>query len=127
MDVNETVITSAHLPKLLRDYDAENNIAYFSQSEELKGNNSQKQMETTLNFDEFMELWLEEIMTIWQQDTIVPLEEVLERVKTLEKMIGSAYIEKTLQHTIGNRKEAAQRLQITDRRLRYLLKEKGKQ
>lgn len=127
MDVNETVITSAHLPKLLRDYDAENNIAYFSQSEELKGNNSQKQMETTPNFDEFMELWLEEIMTIWKQDTIVPLEEVLERVKNLEKMIGSAYIEKTLQHTIGNRKEAAQRLQITDRRLRYLLKEKGKQ
>ena len=55
----------------------------------------------------------------------VDLEHVLSLVKELETQIGRSFVMKTLKETVGNRKETAERLNITVRKLRYLLKEKG--
>ncbi|WP_416825654.1 sigma-54-dependent transcriptional regulator [Ectobacillus polymachus] len=69
--------------------------------------------------------WTDEILTTFNQKEELDLDEVLAQVKQLESEIGKAFIVRTLQHTLGNRKEAAKRLQITVRKLRYLLNEKS--
>lgn len=121
MDEEEKEIKMYHLPKQIIE-DENNMKSPFFAIEEKTPYNQQD-----VTFIEYVDTWQKEIKRIWNEEEIIPLEEVLASIKSLEKFIGSAYIEKALQHTIGNRKEAANLLGITDRRLRYLLKEKGKQ
>lgn len=131
LDEGETVITPAYLPEQLTSTHIEHegagsrigevdneaaDVRYYS-----------KQSRSGQSFTEYTEAWQKKVNAIWEQDAISPLEDVLEKVQALERFIGRAYIEKTLQHTMGNRKEAAALLNVTDRRLRYLLKEKGQQ
>lgn len=76
------------------------------------------------NLENFLQKWTNEILSDFKQKEEIDLEEVLAQVKQLESQIGKAFILRALQHTLGNRKEAAKRLQITVRQLRYLLNEK---
>lgn len=78
------------------------------------------------DFSQFLTIWKEEMLSLWEDDDIVDLDLLLERINQLEKYIGKAYIMKALKETIGNRKKAAELLNISERRLRYLLNEKGK-
>ncbi|WP_379968791.1 sigma-54-dependent transcriptional regulator [Ectobacillus sp. sgz5001026] len=76
------------------------------------------------HLENFLQEWTNEILSDFEQKEEIDLEEVLIQVKQLESQIGKAFILRTLQDTLGNRKEAAKRLQITVRKLRYLLNEK---
>lgn len=57
-------------------------------------------------------------------DTIIDLDKILSQLKDFEKELVRAFIKEKLKETIGNRRETAKRLKITDRKLRYLLNEK---
>ncbi|MDR7000027.1 sigma-54 dependent transcriptional regulator [Neobacillus niacini] len=77
------------------------------------------------NLESNLQKWTNEILTVFEQTEGIGLEEVLSLVKQLELQAGKAFILRALEETYGNRKEAAKRLQITMRKLRYLLNEKG--
>lgn len=79
------------------------------------------------DFNKFLTLWVDGMLDIWERDEIVPLDAVLENVRQLETYVGKAYVLKALKETIGDRKRAAERLKTSERRLRYILNEKGKQ
>ncbi len=71
-------------------------------------------------------MWKDELISIWESDEIIDLEILLDKIKQLEDYVGKAYIMKVLKETIGDRKKAAELLHISERRLRYILNEKGK-
>lgn len=75
-------------------------------------------------FDETIQDFIDKLKQLWQSDDEVDLEEVLNEIKWLEKYVGREFILKELKETLGNRKQAAQRLNINERRLRYILNEK---
>ncbi|WP_017729345.1 sigma-54-dependent transcriptional regulator [Halalkalibacterium ligniniphilum] len=77
------------------------------------------------SFEANLTRWKHQILSLWQNQHDVKLDDVLLMVKELETEIGKAFVQKTLQDTLGNRKEAAKRLNISQRKLRYLLNEKG--
>ncbi|MBB6176159.1 two-component system NtrC family response regulator [Anoxybacillus tengchongensis] len=78
-----------------------------------------------MDFETYVQWWTNHILNMWKSDENVDLEYVLASVKEMEMEVSRSFIMKTLKETIGNRKEAAKRLNITVRKLRYLLKEKG--
>lgn len=72
----------------------------------------------------YLDDWNAELLSYWQSDQAIPLDVIREKIKELEDVMGKAFIKKALNSTLGNRKEAADLLDITPRQLRYLLKEK---
>ena len=74
--------------------------------------------------ESYLQKWINEILTVFSQKEGIRLEEVLAQIKQLELQVGKAFILQSLKDVHGNRKEAAKRLQITMRKLRYLLNEK---
>jgi two-component system NtrC family response regulator len=74
--------------------------------------------------ESYLQKWTNEILAVFKQKEGFGLEDVLLQIKTLESQVGKAFILQTLKDAHGNRKEAAKRLQITMRKLRYLLNEK---
>ena len=74
--------------------------------------------------ENYMQKWTSEILTVFKQKEGMGLEDILSQIKTLESQVGKAFILQSLKDVHGNRKEAAKRLQITMRKLRYLLNEK---
>ncbi|MGX6444295.1 sigma-54-dependent transcriptional regulator [Neobacillus sp. K501] len=76
------------------------------------------------NLERYLQKWIRQTLNVFEQKDGIRLEEVLSQVKQLESHIGKAFVLRTLKETYGNRKEAANRLQITIRKLRYLLNEK---
>lgn len=72
----------------------------------------------------YLDHWNAELLSCWQSEQVIPLEIIKEKIKELEDIMGKAFIKKALSNTLGNRKEAADLLDITPRQLRYLLKEK---
>ncbi|MDP4157893.1 MAG: helix-turn-helix domain-containing protein, partial [Bacillota bacterium] len=74
--------------------------------------------------ESYLQKWTNEILAVFKQKEGFSLEDVLLQIKTLESQVGKAFILQTLKDAHGNRKEAAKRLQITMRKLRYLLNEK---
>lgn len=77
------------------------------------------------DYETFLQQWEKEMISIWEDDHIVEMDILLQKIKELENFVGKAYIQKVLKKTIGNRKEAADQLGISTRKLRYLLNEKG--
>jgi two-component system NtrC family response regulator len=76
------------------------------------------------HLENFLQKWINEIINVYNQKEKISLEEVLIQIKQMESQVGKAFILQTLKDAHGNRKEAAKRLQITMRKLRYLLNEK---
>jgi two-component system NtrC family response regulator len=76
------------------------------------------------HLERYMQKWTNEILTVFKLKEGIGLEDILSQIKTLESQVGKAFILQTLKDAHGNRKEAAKRLQITMRKLRYLLNEK---
>ncbi|ALA52840.1 sigma-54 dependent transcriptional regulator [Shouchella clausii] len=74
--------------------------------------------------DNFIEKWRDDALSFYSKKEVINLEEVLAQLKQLESQLGKALVLQTLETTHGNRKEAAKRLQISMRKLRYLLNEK---
>jgi two-component system NtrC family response regulator len=76
------------------------------------------------DFEGYLQHWVDHTLSAFEEKKEINLDEVLLQIKELELQVGKAFIQKTLKETLGNRKEAAKRLQITMRKLRYLLNEK---
>ncbi|WP_458414621.1 sigma-54-dependent transcriptional regulator [Schinkia sp. CFF1] len=77
-----------------------------------------------VDIKQYLDYWSEELHSYWKADEAIPLEVIIEKIKELEDVIGKAFIKKALKRTLGNRKKAAEMLDLTPRQLRYLLKEK---
>ncbi|QIZ08010.1 sigma-54-dependent Fis family transcriptional regulator [Priestia megaterium] len=84
-----------------------------------------EQVELELHMEGFLQSWVEKTLSAFEQKEEIDLEEVLSQIKQLESQVGKAFIKRTLKETHGNRRETAKRLQITMRKLRYLLNEKS--
>ena len=63
------------------------------------------------------------VMNIYNGSEQQSLDDVLSLMKTMEKRTATALIKKSLHETAGNRKETAQKLGVTTRKLRYYLNE----
>jgi two-component system NtrC family response regulator len=112
-DSNQAVITPGDLP-----------ISYFAISSHPNiGRTISKKSEES-ELESYLHRWTNQVLTVFNQKEEISLEEILDQVKDLEAYVGKAFIMKTLKDVEGNRKEAAKRLQITMRKLRYLLNEK---
>lgn len=71
-----------------------------------------------------LELWREKLLKEFEQSEKINLDDILLQVKQLESLIGRELVLQALQKTYGNRTEAARCLQISMRKLRYILNEK---
>ncbi|MBE3569585.1 MAG: sigma-54-dependent Fis family transcriptional regulator [Bacillales bacterium] len=110
-----TIITPHYLPDKMKTAAPSPQIELFNE----KNNDDDTDLETYLNE------WTSYILELWKNNREVDLEQVLSSVKELEMQIGRSFVMKTLKQTVGNRKKAAEQLNISVRKLRYLLKEKG--
>ncbi|AMM91545.1 sigma-54 dependent transcriptional regulator [Peribacillus simplex] len=78
--------------------------------------------ETTENL---LEEWRKKLVADFNEKDELMLEEILTEIKQLQSTIGKELVLQALQKTYGNRNEAAKRLQISIRKLRYILNEKN--
>jgi two-component system, NtrC family, response regulator len=109
------VITPDYLPEKIR---TETNML-SAPSDETKNNKE-------MDLESYLQNWTSYILSLWKENNErLDLQHVLDAVKDLETQIGRFFVWKTLKETLGDKKEAAERLNITVRQLRYLLKEKG--
>lgn len=115
-DTNHAIITANDLP--LPNNSAGSSIPVKT----TKQINTEKQKS---HLESYLQKWINETLTVFEQKEGISLEEILAQVKQLESQVGKAFILRALKDTHGNRKEAAKRLQITMRKLRYLLNEKS--
>jgi two-component system NtrC family response regulator len=108
-----TVITPDYLPEKIKT-----NMLSIPLDE--TKNNKETDLES------YLQNWTGYILSLWKEgNQRLDLKHVLDAVKDLEMQIGRFFVWKTLKETLGDKKEAAERLNITVRQLRYLLKEKG--
>ncbi|MFS0576787.1 sigma-54 dependent transcriptional regulator [Sporosarcina sp. 179-K 3D1 HS] len=63
------------------------------------------------------------VMAIYNGDEQQSLDDVLSLIKKMEKRTAAALIKKSLHETAGSRKETAQKLGVSPRRIRYYLNE----
>ncbi len=65
----------------------------------------------------------EKVLDIYHGQEDHHLDELIDAMKKMEKRTATAVIQKTLQETAGNRREAAEKLGISTRKIRYYLNE----
>nr|WP_240730358.1 helix-turn-helix domain-containing protein [Geobacillus kaustophilus] len=88
-------------------------------------NNKRSTKDEVEDLEAYLQKWMNGVLALWKNSDRLDLEQVISSVKELETKIGRSFVMKMLKETLGNRKEAAERLNISVRTLRYLLKEKG--
>lgn len=115
-DGETTIITPSYLPEKIRKYSHSSILG-----KELSTNIKRNQL---IEFDDYLSTWAAEMKQIWEDEEST-FDQVIECIKQLELFAGKAYVRRALQETMGNRKEAAQKLNISIRKLRYILNEKG--
>ncbi|WP_096199466.1 sigma-54-dependent transcriptional regulator [Bacillus sp. FJAT-45350] len=74
---------------------------------------------------EYVDEWKNRILTLWEQERVIDLEEIQNNLKELEEKIERSFVTRALRETLGNRKEASKLLNISVRKLRYIMNEKG--
>ncbi len=87
-------------------------------------NNKRSTKDEVEDLEAYLQKWMNGVLALWKNSDRLDLEQVISSVKELETKIGRSFVMKMLKETLGNRKEAAERLNISVRTLRYLLKEK---
>lgn len=75
--------------------------------------------------ENYLEEWRKKLVADFNENEELTLENILLEIKQLESTIGKELVLQALQKTYGNRNEAAKRLQISMRKLRYILNEKN--
>lgn len=76
-----------------------------------------------LHFQDEWRIFSEKVMNVYRGQDHLPLDELIEFMKKMEKRAATAVIQKTLQETAGNRKIAAEKLGVSLRKIRYYLNE----
>ncbi|USK60079.1 sigma-54-dependent transcriptional regulator [Peribacillus asahii] len=89
----------------------------------LQPNSETKAVQTMIN-DPLAE-WRKRLIEDFQQKEEMKLTDLLSEIKKLESIVSKELVLQALQQTYGNRTEAAKRLHISMRKLRYILNEKG--
>lgn len=110
MDEGNSIITPKHLPEKMK---MDNPLL------------NEKPVQGEETFEEYLMKWTDDMLVAWKGKGKIEMEMVLGKVKELEREIGRAFVMKVLKETIGDRQDAAKRLNISMRKLRYLLNEKG--
>lgn len=87
-------------------------------------NRKQPERKEQFPFENYVNNWVKDLFRFWQEDE-VEFEKIIQHLKHLEGEVSQAFMKKALRDTMGNRKEAAKVLNISERKLRYLLNEKG--
>lgn len=64
------------------------------------------------------------LVSLYEDENLPPLQQVLDLSREIEKETGAAFIDKALQQTRGRRTDAAELLQTTPRKMRYIHNEK---
>ncbi|MDT8861653.1 sigma-54 dependent transcriptional regulator [Alkalihalobacillus sp. MEB130] len=113
-DEEVATITPEFLPDKLQKQDC------IVKSENMQPDNLMEE-----SFEEYVNKWTKQLLVLWKTENDVNLEVVLQQIKDLETVVGKSFVKKVLKDTIGDRKIAAERLNISMRKLRYLLNEKG--
>ena len=89
----------------------------------LQPNPETKAVQTMIN-DPLVE-WRKRLIEDFQQKKEMNLTDLLSEMKKLESIVSKELVLQALQQTYGNRIEAAKRLHISMRKLRYILNEKN--
>jgi len=76
-----------------------------------------------VHFIDEWKMFSEKIMAIYNGENQLPLDELIDLMKCMEKQTVSAVIKKSLHETGGNRKDSARALHTSTRKLRYYLNE----
>lgn len=79
-------------------------------------------VESTLFPDEWAS-FSDKVMAIYTGKESLPFDDLIQLIKKMEKRTALAIIQNSLHKTAGNRKEAAEKLGITQRKIRYYLNE----
>ncbi|MFA1714794.1 sigma-54-dependent transcriptional regulator [Peribacillus frigoritolerans] len=79
----------------------------------------------TQSTENLLEEWRKRLVADFNEKDELMLEDILTEIKQLQSTIGKELVMQALQKTYGNRNEAAKRLQISIRKLRYILNEKN--
>lgn len=110
-DEEENIITAKYLPEKLKTNNVMNQNEWSFEEEDL---------------EVYLKEWTNHMISLWKQDNQIDLENILTSVKEVETQIGRSFAIKMLKKHAGNRKQTAEALNITTRKLKYILNEKGK-
>ena len=75
-------------------------------------------------FKQCISTWMNQLVSAWENHEQVNLEEILQEYNELGTLISKSFVKRALRETLGDRKKAAELLNINTRKLRYLLNEK---
>ncbi|WP_216829014.1 sigma-54-dependent transcriptional regulator [Alkalihalobacterium elongatum] len=117
-----TVITPDYLPVNIRD--AKKVIPIERKVEKTDSSLVVKDFSKS-DLKHFLDGWNAEMVDLLEGQEELDLELVKDNIKRLEEVVEKAFVYKALRDTLGNRKEASKKLNITVRKLRYILNEKG--
>lgn len=76
-------------------------------------------------FKHYLSTWVTEIISTWDSNQEVKLDDIINKCNELETHVGKSFVKRALRETFGDRRKAANQLNINMRKLRYLLNEKG--
>ncbi|SDY26534.1 two-component system, NtrC family, response regulator [Evansella caseinilytica] len=107
----------AHQPLLIEDISFEDGMPIPSALQPARP-------KTSTELGDILRQSKEQILALAQQDEDIYLEDILQEIRELENDVGRAFIRSKLKETLGDRREAARMLNISIRKLRYLLNEK---
>lgn len=82
--------------------------------------------EVPLQFPKEWKLFSDHVMDLYNEQNDMNLEELIAVMRKMENRTAAAFIQKTLKETAGNRREAAEKLGISLRKIRYYLNETKK-
>lgn len=115
-----TIITPDYLPVTIRE---RNKVIPIQRKEVESAPEPVVKDFSKSELERFLEQWNGEMIDLLEEQG--DLEQVKENIKKLEEVVEKAFVYKALRDTLGNRKEASKILNITVRKLRYILNEKG--
>ncbi|MGO4886457.1 sigma-54-dependent transcriptional regulator [Anaerobacillus sp. MEB173] len=114
-------ITSAYLPRQLLAVAQPSNPVIEDLAPQ---KNAENPIFTSDELKHYLCHWNENIVSFWENEDSISLDQVTSKIKELENNMTKAFITRALRDALGNRKVAAKQLNISQRQLRYLLNEK---
>lgn len=81
-------------------------------------------VDETNELEQYFLQWKNEILAALQHKELTDFHEIIQQLKELEVRVERAFVREALRRTLGNRREAAKQLNISPRKIRYVLHEK---